>query len=73
LRRLTNRINRAADHASLIRPTGWNPQLIALYQRLRANGKLHKVALVACARKMLVFVNAILERGTPWTKSMAST
>ncbi len=44
----------------------WNPQLIALYQRLRAAGKEHKAALVACARKLLIYVNTVVERGTPW-------
>jgi transposase len=46
----------------------WNAQLIALYRRLIAKGKPHKVALVACARKLLIFVNAVVERGTPWSK-----
>jgi transposase len=44
----------------------WNPQLQALYRRLIAKGKPHKVALVACARKLLIFVNTVVERGTPW-------
>jgi transposase len=44
----------------------WNAQLVALYQRLIAAGKLHKVALVACARKLLIFVNTVVARGTPW-------
>lgn len=43
-----------------------NPLLKALYQRLRAAGKAHKVALVACARKLIIFVNAVVARGTPW-------
>jgi transposase len=46
----------------------WNAQLIALYQRLIAAGKLHKVALVACARKLLIFVNTVVARGTPWQR-----
>jgi transposase len=46
----------------------WNPQLIALYRRLRAAGKEHKVALVACARKLLIYVNIVVERGTPWVE-----
>jgi transposase len=46
----------------------WNRQLIALYRRLIAAGKLHKVALVACARKLLIYVNTVVERGTPWVK-----
>ena len=44
----------------------WNPQLIALYKRLIAAGKPHKVALIACARKLLIFVNTVVARGTPW-------
>lgn len=45
-----------------------NPKLIDLYQRLVAKGKPHKLALVACARKLIIYVNSVLERGTPWVK-----
>jgi transposase len=45
----------------------WNPQLIALYRRLIAAGKQHKRALIACARKLLIFANTVVARGTPWT------
>jgi transposase len=44
----------------------WNPHAHALYTRLRAAGKCHKVALVACARKLLIFANAVVARDTPW-------
>jgi transposase len=47
----------------------WNPQLIALYQRLMAAGKKHKRSLIACARKLLIFVNTVVARGTPWQTS----
>jgi transposase len=50
----------------------WNKQLVALYQRLIAAGKPHKLALVACARKLLIFANAVLARQTPWTGRIAS-
>ena len=40
---------------------------MALYKRLIAKGKPHKIALVACARKLLIYVNTVVERGTPWT------
>jgi transposase len=43
----------------------WNPQLIALYRRLLAKGKAHKQALIACARKLLIFANTVLARNTP--------
>ena len=36
----------------------WDPILRAHYQQLRARGKLAKVALVACMRKLLTIVNA---------------
>ena len=49
-----------------------NAQLIALYRRLVNKGKPHKLALVACARKLVVFANTVLARGTPWT-SQADT
>jgi transposase len=45
----------------------WNRQLIALYRRLIAAGKSHKVALIACARKLLIYVNTVVARATPWT------
>jgi transposase len=33
------------------------------YERLLANGKKKKVAIIACMRKMIVQLNAILKRG----------
>jgi transposase len=50
----------------------WNAALKRLYLRLKAAGKPHKLALVACARKLLVFANVVLARGTPWLKSEAT-
>jgi transposase len=51
----------------------WNAQLKAVYKRLIAAGKPHKLALVACARKLLIFVNTVVSRGAPWTSSTATT
>lgn len=45
----------------------WNPALGTLYRRLTTRGKPHKLALVACARKLLIYANTIVQRGTPWT------
>ena len=50
----------------------WNPQLVTFYKRLRANGKTHKMALVACARKLLIFVNTVVARATPWQPKSAA-
>lgn len=60
------RLRRALYTASLAASFRWNQQLIQLYQRLIAAGKEHKRALVACARKMLIFANTVVARGTPW-------
>jgi transposase len=46
--------------------TRFNPALRAMYLRLIAAGKLKKVAVVACARKLLTILNAILRSGRPW-------
>src|SRR4030081_1694799 len=60
------RLRRALYTAALPASLRWNPQLIALYKRLIAAGKEHQRALVACARKLLIFVNTVVARGTPW-------
>ena len=43
-----------------------NGHLRRFYQRLRQRGKPGKVALVAVMRKLLLQLNAIAQRGTPW-------
>ena len=48
-----------------------NPIIRAFYERLKSRGKPHKVAMVACMRKMLTILNAMLRDGTPWTPSKA--
>jgi transposase len=44
----------------------FNPVFRAFYQRLVASGKPRKVAIVACMRKLLIVLNAIVRDGTPW-------
>jgi len=51
----------------------WNPLLKTFYERLRRNGKTHKMALVACARKLLIFVNTVVARRTPWQPIAATS
>ena len=43
-----------------------NPAIRDFYQRLLAAGKPKKVALVACMRKLLVILNAMLKHGSAW-------
>jgi transposase len=47
----------------------WNKALIALYARLTGRGKAHKAALIACARKLLIYANTVPARGTQWVPS----
>jgi transposase len=60
------RLRRALYAAALPASFRWNPQLIAIYKRLIAAGKEHKRALIACARKLLIFINTVVARGIPW-------
>ena len=43
-----------------------NPTIRELYQRLIAKGKPEKVARIACLRKFLVRLNAMVRDGQPW-------
>lgn len=68
---------RANVRAALYMPTivavRWNPVLRDFYQRLVAAGKPKKVALVACMRKLLIILNAMLKHRTPWQANHALT
>jgi transposase len=66
------RLRKSLYAAALAAAFHWNPQLNVIYRRLIAAGKPHKVALVACARKLLIYANTVVERGTPWTKRPAA-
>ena len=61
-----DRLRRSLYAAALAASFRWNTALIALYRRLIARGKPHKLALVACARKLIIFANTVVQRGTPW-------
>ncbi|CAN5571489.1 IS110 family transposase [soil metagenome] len=44
----------------------YNPAIKAFYERLVGSGKPKKVALVACMRKLLTILNAMIRDRTPW-------
>lgn len=48
----------------------YNPAIKAFYERLKGAGKLPKVALVACMRKLLTILNAMVKTGKPWDKTL---
>lgn len=47
-----------------------NPVIRDFYERLRTSGKKPRVALVACMRKLIVILNAVLSSGSPWRDGM---
>jgi transposase len=48
-----------------------NPLIRAFYAKLLQRGKEKKVALVACMRKLLVIINAMVRKGEAWRFSPA--
>ena len=65
------RLRRSLFAAALPAAFRWNKALVALYARLVAKGKAHNAALIACARKLLIYANTVVQRGTPWTENAA--
>ncbi len=57
---------RATLYMAAIVASRHNPLIRAFYQKLLSAGKLKKVALVACMRKLLVILNAMLKHDRPW-------
>jgi transposase len=48
-----------------------NPVIKSFYDRLLAKGKLKKVALTACMRKLLVILNTMLKSGQDWNPAIS--
>lgn len=44
----------------------WNPFIKQFYERLMAKGKVFKVAITACMRKLLTVLNAVMRDLKPW-------
>jgi transposase len=57
---------RAALYMSVLIGTHYNPVLREFYQRLLVKGKTKKVALVACMRRLLIILNAIIKQHRVW-------
>lgn len=49
-----------------------NPMLKVFYERLRAKGKSHKQAIVACIGKLVSMMNAIIKTGKPFDANFAT-
>ena len=65
-------VRRTLYMATLV-ATRHNPIIQAFYKRLIEAGKLPKVALIACMRKLLSIVNAMVRTGTRWNNAYQRT
>lgn len=57
---------RTTLYMATLAATRCNPVIRAHFRQLRARGKAFKVAMVACMRKLLVILNAMVKQQTPW-------
>ena len=57
---------RAVLYMAALEEIRLNPVIAAFYQRLLNAGKAKKVALVACMRKLLTILNAMIRSKTFW-------
>lgn len=61
---------RCSMYMATLVATRFNPAIRCFYQRLLASGKPKKLALVACMRKLLTILNAMVRSGKPWDASL---
>lgn len=59
------RVRNALYMATLV-ATRYNPVIRSFYRRLCAEGKVKKLALIACMRKLLTILNSMLKHHSPW-------
>ncbi|MGH8538415.1 MAG: transposase, partial [Gammaproteobacteria bacterium] len=64
---------RSVLYMATMTATRCNAATRAFYQRLVHAGKPKKVALVACMRKLLTSLNAMLRDHKPWNESLVKT
>lgn len=62
---------RTVLYMATISATRYNPIIKSFYEHLLKVGKLKKVAIVACMRKLLTILNAMLRDKKPWQPSPA--
>lgn len=57
---------RAALYMAVLSAKAYNPAIKEFYDRLIAKGKAKKVAIVACMRKLIIIMNAMIRDGSSW-------
>jgi transposase len=61
---------RSTLYMAMLSATRYNPLLAPFYRRLVQRGKSKKLAYIACARKLLVILNAMLRDRTAWSPTI---
>lgn len=64
---------RSVLYMATLSATRFNLVIRTFYERLLTAGKAKKVALVACMRKLLVMLNAMVRDMQPWNPTAAHT
>ena len=64
---------RMALYMATLSAKRYNPDIKAMYDRLIAKGKHAKVALTACARKLLTVLNSLVRDGRIWVPEYCSS
>ena len=64
---------RSALYLAAIVAMRHNPVIRACYERLVGAGKPKKVAIVACMRKLLIIMNAMVRDKMPWTEKSSTS
>jgi len=62
---------RAALYMPMLCAIRFNKPIKAYYQRLVKRGKIRKVAVIACMRKLLTILNSMLRNNTRWNPDYA--
>lgn len=62
---------RTSLYMAVVTAMRFNPTIKAFATRLKAAGKPHKVVMVACMRKLLTVMNAMLKSNVPWSDKLA--
>jgi transposase len=57
---------RTALYLAVLSVKRWDPRMRAFYERLVARGKPKKVAMMACAHKLLTMLNAMVKHNELW-------
>jgi transposase len=64
---------RCALYMATLVATRHNSVIRDFYKRLRAKGKVFKVALVACMRKLLTILNSMIKHKSRWSETFLQT